>query len=166
MKKNINQKKKNISNSHKIFAFSLFLLLVMPVFFVGAQANTPIQNRSTSSIETAPNIKTVQVQGFSLSCTFAKLGGNTVTDFFDFGTCLVGKAVLPLLFMFAFVSFIWGVVQFMLNSDEEAKREQGRQFMIWGIIAIAVIGSIWGLVGILTKTFNLGSVAPQQDVSP
>lgn len=34
--------------------------------------------------------------------------------------------------------------------------------MIWGIIALAVMLSVWGLVGILGSTFNIGtSVLPQ-----
>jgi hypothetical protein len=59
--------------------------------------------------------------------------------------------------------FIWGVIKFfIINADEEAKREQGKQFMIWGIIALAVMLSVWGLVGILSNTFGLsGSVLPQ-----
>ena len=35
--------------------------------------------------------------------------------------------------------------------------------MIWGIVALAVMLSVWGLVGILGSTFGLGtgSVLPQ-----
>jgi hypothetical protein len=59
--------------------------------------------------------------------------------------------------------FVWGVVKFfIINSDEEAKREQGKQYMIWGIIALAVMLSVWGLVGILETTFGIKtSIFPQ-----
>jgi hypothetical protein len=60
--------------------------------------------------------------------------------------------------------FVWGVVKFFfINADEEAKRAQGKQYMIWGIIALAVMLSIWGLVSILGATFGIktNSVLPQ-----
>ena len=80
----------------------------------------------------------------------------------DYVTCIIANSIIPLIFAGAAVMFIWGVVQFfIINSDEEAKRAQGKQFMIWGIIALAVMISIWGLVGILGNTFNLNtSVLP------
>ncbi|MBP9748174.1 MAG: hypothetical protein KBD17_00905 [Candidatus Pacebacteria bacterium] len=71
-------------------------------------------------------------------------------------TCLIGSAVIPFLFAVAVVSFIWGAIKFfIIDADEEAKREQGRQFMFWGIIALTVMISVWGLVGIFADTFNI-----------
>lgn len=94
------------------------------------------------------------------SCTLVdspKLG-----DFFDYVTCNIGRFVIPLIFSLSVVCFVWGVVQFVINSDEEAKRAKGKQFMIWGIIALAVMVSVWGLVHILGDTFNINtSVLPK-----
>ena len=59
------------------------------------------------------------------------------------------------------VMFIWGVVQYVINSDEEAKKEKGKQFMIWGIIGLTVMVSVWGLVRIVGTTFNINYVVPQ-----
>ena len=83
-----------------------------------------------------------------------------ITDVLNFGTCTIAKAIVPILFAGAFVVFGWGVAQFILNAQEEAKREKGKQFMIWGIVAITVMFSIWGLVKILGTTFNLHNAAP------
>jgi hypothetical protein len=58
--------------------------------------------------------------------------------------------------------FIWGVVQYVINSDEEAKKAKGKEFMIWGIIGLTVMVSVWGLVNVLGSTFNnIRSVIPQ-----
>ena len=62
--------------------------------------------------------------------------------------------IMPMLIAVGVVYFIWGVVQFVLANDEEAKT-RGRSLMINGIIGLLVIVSIWGLVSILKKTFNL-----------
>jgi len=83
-----------------------------------------------------------------------------IQTFLGFFTCVINNSVIPLIFAVAIVMFIWGVVQFfILNSDEEAKRAQGKQFMIWGVIALAVMLSVWGLVAILGATFGLNKGA-------
>lgn len=82
-------------------------------------------------------------------------------DLLKYATCIINSAVIPLIFALAVASFVWGVVQFVLNPAEEAKREKGRQFMIWGIIALAVMVSVWGLVKILGTTFGIEYVIPQ-----
>jgi hypothetical protein len=42
-------------------------------------------------------------------------------------------------------------------SSDEAGKEKAKSKMIWGIIAIAVIVSVWGLVGILQGIFGVGT---------
>ena len=62
------------------------------------------------------------------------------------------------------VALFWGLLRFFfLNADDVEKKSKGNQFMIWGIVALAVMLSVWGLVGILGSTFGLGtgSVLPQ-----
>jgi hypothetical protein len=71
--------------------------------------------------------------------------------------------VIPFIFAIATAFFAWGAVKFfILDADEEAQREQGKQFMIWGIVSIAVMLSVWGLVKVVTITFGVsGTVLPQ-----
>ena len=78
-----------------------------------------------------------------------------------YATCIINISVIPLIFALAVALFVWGVVQFVINSGEEAKKEKGRQFMIWGIIALAVMVSVWGLVNILGNTFGIEYAIPQ-----
>ena len=102
-----------------------------------------------------PTLDSLVVEG-SGQCS---LDGNPkFQDVLCYVTKIINDAVIPLMFAVAVVMFIWGVINFfILNADEEGKRAQGRQFMIWGIIALAVMLSIWGLVGILGDTFNINS---------
>ncbi len=74
-----------------------------------------------------------------------------------YGSCIINTAVIPLIFALAIAMFVWGVVQYVINSDEEAKKEKGKQFMIWGIIALTVMVSVWGLVSILGGTFGINT---------
>ena len=61
-------------------------------------------------------------------------------------------AVIPVLIALGVVYFVWGVITYMVGSDEEAKKK-GRDRVIFGLIGLAVIISMWGLVKILTNTF-------------
>jgi len=88
-------------------------------------------------------------------------GLNTVADIFNFFTCLIAKTFIPLLFALALIVFIYGVLKYMMNASDETKREEGRQFMLWGIVALFVMFSVWGLVGVLRNTFSVGNVIPQ-----
>lgn len=93
-------------------------------------------------------------------CNFgsnSKLG-----DLFMYLTCIIQKTVIPLLFAIAMVIFIWGVVQFVINGDDAEKKEKGRTFMIWGIIGLTVMVGMWGLVGVVARTFGINAtVIPQ-----
>lgn len=55
---------------------------------------------------------------------------------------------IPVLIGLAVLAFSWGIVKYLFGSDKEG----GKQMMIWGIIAIFVMTSVWGLVGILRST--------------
>ena len=93
----------------------------------------------------------------STSCyaTYAGKSSPIVTDLITYATCVIGASVVPLLFTVAIVFFIWGVVQMLINGDDEEKRSKGKQFMIWGIVALTVMVSVWGLVQILGNSFNI-----------
>ena len=88
------------------------------------------------------------------ACVLAD-SGVTFQVLSSFVVCNIYRGVVPLIFALALVMFVWGVVQFVIKSDDEGKKEKGRQFMLWGVIALAVMFSVWGLVRILTSTFGL-----------
>jgi len=85
----------------------------------------------------------------------------TIADIFSLFTCLLNNSIIPLLFSLAFVMFMWGVIQFVINTSDTAKKEDGRKYMIWGIIGIFVMVSVWGIVKLLTGTFGFTNVIPQ-----
>ena len=86
---------------------------------------------------------------------------SNIGDLFSYLTCLLGKYVMPLLVSLAVIGFVWGVIQFFLFQENEEKRKKGKEFIVWGLIALFVIVSVWGLVGVLTATFGLDKAIPQ-----
>src|SRR5437763_1624353 len=68
--------------------------------------------------------------------------------------CRVGQflnSIVPVLIALGVVYFVWGVITYVIASDEEAKKA-GRDRIIFGIIGLAVIIGLWGLVNLLRNT--------------
>lgn len=76
------------------------------------------------------------------------------------------NAIIPVLAAFALLVFFWGVSKLILYSDNEQKRREGINTIVWGLVALFVIVSIWGLVFVFTQTFFGTSGAPGFDVLP
>jgi len=79
-----------------------------------------------------------------------------------FGSWL--KALFPLIVALAVVWFAWNIFKYVIASNEEDKGN-AKQNMVWGIIAIFVMVSIWGLVAILQITFFGGRTVVNPNVT-
>lgn len=55
----------------------------------------------------------------------------------------------------AVVYFLWNVFGFIMSAGEPDERAKKQSGIIYGVIGIAVMVSIWGLVNFLTSTANL-----------
>lgn len=62
-------------------------------------------------------------------------------------------SIITVLFALAVLGFFWGLAKYMLSVQDSAKIEEGRKLMIWGIIALFVMFSIFGILRILKATF-------------
>lgn len=80
---------------------------------------------------------------------------NYISNLLSDAKSLLDQLVV-LLISLAVVWFIWNVIRYTMSDDEEKKGKAKGQ-MIWGIIAIAVIVSIWGLVAILQGIFGVNT---------
>ncbi len=71
----------------------------------------------------------------------------------------VGKLVsmlTPILIGLALLAFFWGLAMYLLNfNGEEKEKTKGRDVMLYGVITLFVVVSVWGLVAILQQTFGL-----------
>lgn len=68
---------------------------------------------------------------------------------------IINTIIVPTIFALAFLVFIYGVVKyFFLQGDEDTKREEGRQFILWGLLGMVVLFSVWGLVNMLLSTLG------------
>ncbi len=78
-------------------------------------------------------------------------------------------AVIPFIIGLGVLVFIYGVFNFVTSAGDEEARAGAKQLIIWGIIGIFVMVSVWGLVNILAGTFDLnktGANAPATYLVP
>ena len=104
---------------------------------------------------------TKSVSAGGVDCRTQFTGNSTLQGLFKYATCVISEAIIPLVVSLATAMFVWGVVQYVINSDEEAKKEKGKQFMIWGVIGLTVMFSVWGLVRIVGESFGIKYAIPQ-----
>lgn len=80
----------------------------------------------------------------------------TANTFADLVYGLVSSLQAPIIWLIASLStlvFIWGVVKFVRGAGDE--KIQGKMYIIYGLIGLAVILSFRGLVALVTSVFGL-----------
>ena len=78
----------------------------------------------------------------------------------------VSGQLVPLLMSFAIVMFFWGIVKFIANMDDESARAGGKHLMVWGMIAIFVMTSFWGIIGYVQNSLGLEPIPIQTGTAP
>lgn len=90
------------------------------------------------------------------------MGGEQILR--NFVTYIIDPAIL-LVFTAGFFLFVWGLVQFMMNLNKGGENEEGKQHMLWGIVGMFLMASVYGIVTLLDNTFELGAFSPTPDMS-
>jgi len=73
---------------------------------------------------------------------------------------LLGVAV-PLIISLAVVYFIFGILKYILSAGDETKRRESVKVITFGLVALFVMVSVWGLVALITDTFGVSVGIPQ-----
>ena len=63
--------------------------------------------------------------------------------------------LITLLLAIAFLVFVWGAFQYVLNADSDEARSTGRKHMLYGVIGMLVMLSAWSILIIATATFGI-----------
>lgn len=61
--------------------------------------------------------------------------------------------LIPIAFALILLFFFWGLAKYMFGDAED--KEKGKNLMIYGVIALFVAASIWGLVAFLREVFGV-----------
>ncbi|MDO8676448.1 MAG: hypothetical protein Q7K16_02235, partial [Candidatus Azambacteria bacterium] len=63
--------------------------------------------------------------------------------------------VVKLLWLLAFVVFIWGIVKFIAAAGNSTKKDTAKNYIIYGLIGIFVLLSFMGIIKIVGETFGI-----------
>lgn len=63
--------------------------------------------------------------------------------------------LITLLFALAVVYFLYGVLEFIFNQQNEEKKTSGKSHMLWGIIGLTIMMGVWAILGIILNTFGI-----------
>ncbi|OGG80550.1 hypothetical protein A3A39_01525 [Candidatus Kaiserbacteria bacterium RIFCSPLOWO2_01_FULL_54_13] len=69
------------------------------------------------------------------------------------------NGVIGLFITLAIVVFFWGLIKYLWSMDQE-NAHQGLKIMFWGLIAVFVMVSIWGIIRLLQNTLQVTSTDP------
>ncbi len=83
------------------------------------------------------------------SITFAAGGIDTAVR--NIGNII--DMLVPILMTLALVGFFYGLAMYIFKADED--KDKGRSIMIYGILALFVMVSIWGIVAVLGQTLGV-----------
>ena len=82
----------------------------------------------------------------------------TLTDTLVFMSTFL-NTVIGVFITLAIVVFFWGLIKYLWSMGTEDAHE-GLKIMFWGVIAIFVMVSIWGIIRLLQSTFKVTSTDP------
>jgi uncharacterized membrane protein YidH (DUF202 family) len=74
---------------------------------------------------------------------------------------MIINPLIYFLFALAVVFFLYGVLEFLMNQENEEKKTTGKRHMLWGIIGIAIMLGVWTILGMIINTFNIQGINPQ-----
>lgn len=146
----------------KISHFSAIILFA--VLFVGpisALASCP----SGCTLNLANSSQCVYISGGGYCAENIVAGGtpsaggiNTaaLSPYTNGAVTIINSLLVPLLFAISFIVFLYGVSKtYILSRGETKEVEEGHKLILWGIIGFVVMISIWGLVNLVSNTFDL-----------
>src|SRR3990167_5952691 len=74
---------------------------------------------------------------------------------------MIVDPLITLLFALAVVYFLYGLVEFMMNQDNDEKKTTGKSHMVWGVVGIAIMISVFAILTVIIDTFEIKGVNPK-----
>ena len=75
---------------------------------------------------------------------------------------LIINPLIIFMFALALVLFLYGIIQFISNQENEEKRTAGKNHMMWGLIGLTIMIGVWFLLNLILSTFNITGVNPEK----
>jgi len=76
---------------------------------------------------------------------------------------IIINPLIFLLFALAVVYFLYGLVNYLLNSDSEEIRKSSKSHMLWGIIGMFIMISVFGIMSLILNTLGETNIKLQSN---
>jgi uncharacterized membrane protein YidH (DUF202 family) len=91
--------------------------------------------------------------------TFAQTLGGVTSLAESFGELVT--LLIPIVMGLAVLVFFWGLVKYISSTSDESSKLDGKNLMIWGMIALFVMVALWGILGWFQAQLGLtGTIDP------
>jgi len=67
--------------------------------------------------------------------------------------------IIPIVFALAVLGFFYGLVKYIFGAEQD--KDAAKKTMIWGVVALFVMASVWGLVNFIGDNVGI-----QNDTAP
>lgn len=67
---------------------------------------------------------------------------------------LILNPIIYLLFAVAVFYFLFGLLKFIQNQDNETAHEEGKQHMLWGVIGVFLMIAVYGILNLIGATLG------------
>jgi hypothetical protein len=72
---------------------------------------------------------------------------------------VIARVILNPLIIFGFavalLFFFWGIFEFITSTAEVAGRDKGKKNIVWGIIGMFIMVSVFGIINLILNTFGI-----------
>ena len=89
-----------------------------------------------------------------LAPSFVFAAGTGLRDLIVSAQGIVSR-LLVLVAGLALLAFFWGLARFIFKAGDVKAKEEGKNIMIWGVAALFVMVSVWGIIRLLQKDLGV-----------
>ncbi len=65
------------------------------------------------------------------------------------------NTIIPVLMGAALVLFFVGVIRYVYQSGDAHGHTEGKELFMWGLIALFILASVWGILAVMRQALNL-----------
>lgn len=62
---------------------------------------------------------------------------------------------MKIVFAAGMLLFVYGLVEFLWDLDNPGAKEAGKSHMVWGIVGVLIMVSVWSIIALVLGTFGI-----------
>ncbi|HNU95423.1 MAG TPA: hypothetical protein PLZ70_01100 [Candidatus Paceibacterota bacterium] len=78
----------------------------------------------------------------------------SVESFINTINKVVINPIIYFLFSLGTILFLFGIIRFFLNPTDETIRKESKNHMVWGLIGMFIMVSVFGIMNLIVKTIG------------